>query len=66
MEKANQITIQKKELPELKKWLEKKNKKILKIIELEKDSIRVIVENMIDNLVMNKLNKESKSMQISK
>jgi hypothetical protein len=43
--KSEQITIQKKELSELKKWLEKKNKKVLRIIELEKDSIRVIVEN---------------------
>lgn len=45
MEKTEQITIPKKELSNLKKWLEKKNKKIIKIIELEKDSIRVIVKN---------------------
>lgn len=45
MEKAEQITIQKKELPELKKWLEKKNKKILKTIKLREGSIRVMVKN---------------------
>lgn len=45
MTKEDQITIQKKELPSLKKWLEKKNKKIIKIVELENDSIRIIVEN---------------------
>lgn len=45
MEKTDQITIQKKELSEFKKWLEKKNKKIIKIIELEKDSIKVMIED---------------------
>lgn len=45
MKKTEQITIQKKELLHLKKWLEKKNKKILKIVELENDGIRVIIEN---------------------
>jgi len=30
MEKAEQITIQKKELPQLKKWLEKRTRKYLK------------------------------------
>jgi hypothetical protein len=44
MKKSEQITIQKKELPKLKKWLEKKNKKILKIIELENNGLRVMVK----------------------
>lgn len=43
MEKAEQITITKKELPELKKWLEKKNKKILEIIKLGNKSIKIII-----------------------
>ena len=43
MDKSEQITIQKKELPGLRKWLEKKNKKVSEIIELGKESIRVIV-----------------------
>ena len=42
---ADQITIQKKELPELKKWIVKKNKKIIEIIDLGKEAIRVIVED---------------------
>jgi hypothetical protein len=42
---ADQITIQKKELPELKKFLEKKNKKIKEIVDLGKEAIRVIVED---------------------
>ncbi len=45
MGKAEQITIEKKELPELKEFLKKKNKKILKIIELEEGGIRVMVKN---------------------
>jgi len=40
--KREQITIEKKELQELKKWLEKKNKKIIKIIDLGKKNIRII------------------------
>ena len=43
MDKSEQITIQKKELSELKNWLKSKNKKILKIIELGKGCIKVIV-----------------------
>jgi hypothetical protein len=41
---SEQITIQKKELPELKKWLKSRNKNILEIIELEKESIKVIIK----------------------
>jgi hypothetical protein len=43
MDESEQITIQKKELPRLKNWLKSKNKKILRLIELGKESIRVIV-----------------------
>lgn len=46
MGKSDQISIQKKELPKLKKWLEKKDKKIVEIIEIGDQGIRVIV---IDN-----------------
>jgi len=44
MNKSDQITIQRKELPEFKKWLLKKEKDILEIIELGNNSIRVIVK----------------------
>lgn len=43
MDKSEQITIQKKELPNLKKFLKKKNKSILEIVELGGKSIKVIV-----------------------
>lgn len=45
MVKAEPITIQKRELPKLKEWIKKKNKNILKIINLGKGSIRVMVRN---------------------
>ena len=45
MVKSEQITIEEKELPELKKFLKKKNKKISKIIKLRKKGIKVMVEN---------------------
>lgn len=45
MVKANQITIKDKELPELKEWAEKENKKILKTIKLKNKDIRVIIGN---------------------
>lgn len=42
---SEQITIEEKELPELKNFLIKKNKKILKIVQLKGKSIKVIVED---------------------
>ena len=42
---VDQITITKKELPELKIWLERKNKVLLEINEIGKNSIRVFVKN---------------------
>jgi len=42
--KSEQITIQKNELPKLKDWAKRNNKEILDIIELEKNSIRVIIK----------------------
>tara|TARA_Y100000310_G_C20337220_1_gene648084 strand:- start:349 stop:486 length:138 start_codon:yes stop_codon:yes gene_type:complete len=44
MKNQEQITIQKKELPELKKWLEKKNKEILEIVGLENKTLKVIIK----------------------
>jgi len=43
--KSEKITIQKDELPKLKDWAKRNNKEIIKIIELEKNSIRVIVKS---------------------
>lgn len=45
MKKIEAITIQKRELPELKKWIKKKNKNILKIIDLGKGGIKVMVQD---------------------
>lgn len=45
MVKSEQITIGEKELPELKRWLKEKNKKISKMIKLRGKGIRVMVEN---------------------
>ena len=42
---AEQITIEEKELPELKKFLKKKNKKILKIIKLREKGLRVMMKD---------------------
>ena len=55
MEKSEQITIEKKELPELKKFLKKKHKKISKITRLKKKGIRVMIE---DNLELNEKTKK--------
>ncbi|MFH1787462.1 MAG: hypothetical protein ABH811_01590 [archaeon] len=43
MKNQEQISIEEKELPELKKFLKSKNKKISKIIKLNKNSLRVFV-----------------------
>ena len=42
---SEQITIEGKELPEIKKFLKKKNKKILKIIKLKEKGLRVIIQD---------------------
>ena len=44
MEKSNSITIQKNELPEIKKWTKENNKRISKMINLENDALRVLIE----------------------
>ena len=41
---SEQISIQKEELPYLKRWLNERNETILKIVNLKKEGLRVIIK----------------------
>jgi len=45
MTTTESVTIQKRELLEFKEWAKKKNKKIVEIVELGKESIKVMIED---------------------